>query len=98
VAGPELSPALVEVLVRFDRYLVSDDVERSALMAAMDAPSLDAFAQAVAPLFEEINAVLDQLDALPTLSPEQQDLVSKLNDLGQAGVEAQMDLEDRGRP
>jgi hypothetical protein len=95
---PAISPALVDVLQQYDRYLVSDDVDRSALIAAMDTPSLDAFAEAVDPLFGEINAVLDHFDSLPTLSAEQQDLVAQLNDLGQAGMEARIDLDDRGQP
>jgi hypothetical protein len=98
MSDPALTPGLRDALERFDRYLVSDDVERSELMAATDTESLEAFADAVGPLFDEINAVLDRLDALPTLSDEQQDLVSKLNDLGQAGVEARLDLDDRGQP
>jgi hypothetical protein len=97
VPDPNLSPALNDAIARFPRYLVSDDVDRGNEIASTDSESLRAFADAIAPLFGEINAVLDRLDALASLTDEQQDLVVLLNDIGQAGVEAQLELEGRQR-
>jgi hypothetical protein len=96
-APVEISPALAGVLDRFERFLVSDDVERSDAIAGSDDQSLRDLVDAVTPLFDEINAVLDVLVAHPhPLPADQEALETHLNDLGQAGVEAQLELESRG--
>jgi hypothetical protein len=56
-----------------------------------------ALANAIDPLFDEINSVLDQLVATPHPLPDDQAaLEDELNSLAQAGMGARMELDDRG--
>jgi hypothetical protein len=90
------SPELAAVLVEFEPFLLSDDVERTDKLASTDSATLRKLAEAVEPLFDEINATLDKTGAASSLTDEEQDLESNLHSLAQAAIEARMTLEERG--
>ena len=97
-APVEISPALAQALQRFDRFLIADDVERSDVMSQADDATLRDLVATMEPLYDEVNAVLDVLVAHPHTLPEDQQLLEEqLNSLGQAGMEAQFELEARGQ-
>lgn len=66
------------------------------MIAQADGQTLSALIEAVRPLLEEISSVLDALVARPHPLPDDQEILEYgLNDLGQAGVEARLELETR---
>jgi hypothetical protein len=97
-APVEISPALALALQRFDRFLVADDMDRAEVMDQADDATLQDLVATMEPLYAEVNAVLDVLVAHPHPLPADQALPEEqLNSLGQAGMEAQFDLEARGQ-
>ena len=91
-----VSDDLVAALVEFEPFLLSDDEERSNRLEASDSHTLRRLAEAVEPLFDEINATLDKTLAAAPLSEDEQELESNLHSLAQAAIEARMTLDDRG--
>jgi ABC-type transporter Mla subunit MlaD len=90
----DITPALASALTTYRHFLVSDDSEREEAIESSDPDTLTGLADAVAPLFDEINAVLDQLTSTShPLPPDQEQLESDLNSLAQAGMEARMKLD-----
>lgn len=91
-----ISAELAAALQSFRGFLVSDDVERGHEIERSDRETLTALADAVDPLFEEINAVLDRLDRTAHPLPEDQEYLEyDLNSLAQAAMEARLELDDR---
>jgi hypothetical protein len=76
--------------------VLTDDAERSDKIVATDSVTLRKLADAVGPLFSEINAALDATYEKSSLSDEEQDLEADLNALAQAAEEARIELEHRG--
>ncbi len=96
-APVEISPALAQALQRFDRFLVADDAARSDAIEQADGATLRDLVETMVPLYDEVNGVLDVLVEHPHPLPEDQELLEEqLNSLGQAGMEAQLELEARG--
>ncbi len=92
------SPRLRAVLDGFPEFLDSDDEARSDAVSGADTGRLRDLVVAVEPLFDEINALLDRLNAAEhPVSSELETLEDALNSLGQVGMEAQFELDDRGR-
>ncbi|MDP8905214.1 MAG: hypothetical protein M3N29_07855 [Chloroflexota bacterium] len=95
-APVEMSPALAEALHGFARFLVADDVERSGVISHADDATLRDLVATMEPLYDEVNAALDVLVEHPHPLPGDQELLEEqLNALGQAGMEAQFELEAR---
>jgi hypothetical protein len=95
MTNPDLgvSPALAAALETYKAFLLSDDDERERGITEGDPEVLRALADAVDPLFDEINAVLDRLTAARHPLPrDQEQLESDLNSLAQAAMEARMEL------
>lgn len=91
-----ISPELAMALRTLRRHLLADDLERSDAMERSDRETLTALVEAVEPLFDEINAVLDRLLAKPhPLPSDEEELEVDLNSLGQAGAEARLELARR---
>jgi hypothetical protein len=91
-----ISPKLAAALRTFHRFLLSDDIQRSDEIERSDKETLTALAGAVEPLLDEIDDVLDRLVAKPhPLPPAEDDFEVDLNSLGQAGIEARMELNSR---
>jgi hypothetical protein len=89
-----VSPALASALDDFRQFVIADDEERSGVIEATDPKTLTALADAIAPLFGEINAVLDRLTEAPHPLPEDQELLEyDLNSLAQAAMEARQQLD-----
>ena len=90
------SRRLTDVLQTFGHFILSDDHERSTQIGRSDVEALTAFADAVDPLLDEINAILDMLVARPhPLSEGGERLEEDLNSLAQAGMEARLELANR---
>jgi hypothetical protein len=97
-APVEISPGLAHALRRFDQFLIADDLDRSEVMDQADDATLQELVATMEPLYAEVNAVLDVLVAHPHPLPADQELLEEqLNSLGQAGMEAQFELRDRGQ-
>lgn len=92
----DVSGALAAALADFEPFLLADDEERSNKLVASDSDTLRRLAEAVEPLFDEINATLDKTGQAPSLSEEEQQLESDLHSLAQAAIEARIELDDRG--
>jgi len=90
-----VSNALASALETFRPFLLPDDDERARHLEGSDSDDLRRLAEAVEPLFDEINATLDRTSEAPSLSAEDQELESDLHALAQAGIEARMTLEER---
>ena len=89
-----LSPALATALETYRAFLLSDDSERAAMVEGSSPEQLAALADAIDPLFDEINAVLDHLTGASHPLPSDQDqLETNLNSLAQAAMEARMKLD-----
>lgn len=89
-----LSPALATALETYRAFLLSDDSDREAIVEGSSPEQLAALANAIDPLFDEINAVLDRLTgASHPLPRDQEQLESALNSLAQAAMEARMQLD-----
>jgi hypothetical protein len=91
-----VSDGLASALAEFQPLLLADDEERSNKLEATDSDALRRLAEAVEPLFDEINATLDRTNAAPALSAGEQELESNLHSLAQAAMEARIELDDRG--
>jgi hypothetical protein len=91
-----VSDDLAAALAEFQPFLLADDEERSNKLRASDNDTLRGLAEAVEPLFDEINTTLDETNEASTLSGEAQDLESNLHSLAQAALEARIELDDRG--
>lgn len=90
--SPELSAALKD----YGRFLESDDFERGKVIESSDTPTLVGLADAVDPLFDEINRTLDRLVAAAHPLPENDEsLEEDLNSLAQAAMEARMEADQR---
>jgi len=92
----EVSDKLAAVLADFEPFLLADDEERSNKLASSDIATLRRLAEAVEPLFDEINATLDKTGQAASLSEDEQRLESDLHSLAQAAIEARFELDDRG--
>jgi hypothetical protein len=94
--APTPSQQLRSVLDAFPEFLDSDDVARADAVSSADTERLQDLVAAVEPLFDEINQLLDRIVALehPVVA-ELEELEEVLNSLGQVGIEAEMELEDR---
>lgn len=91
------SDALDDALRANATFLLSDDVERETAIQRSGRDELSALADGVDPLYDEINAVLDQLGELAhPLPADQERLEDQLNSLAQAAMEARMELDSRG--
>ncbi len=91
-----ISAALTDALTKYEAFLLSDDDERGRAISESDPDTLRALADAVDPLYDEINAVLDRFDATKHPMPaDQEQLEIDLHGLAQAGTEARMELDDR---
>jgi len=89
-----ISPALASALETYREFLVSDDSDREAVIEATTPERLRGLADAINPLFDEINVVLDRLSAaLHPLPGDQEQLEYDLNSLAQAAIEARMHLD-----
>lgn len=91
-----VSDKLSAALADFQPFLLADDEERSNKLAASDSDTLRKLAEAVEPLFDEINATLGSTNEAPSLSEDEQRLESDLHSLAQAAIEARIELDDRG--
>ena len=92
----EVSPELATALRTFSRFLESDDAKRGKEIEGSEAEELNALANAVEPLYDEINAALDLLVAKPHPLPDGEErLEEDLNALAQAGMEARIELTSR---
>lgn len=87
---------LAAVLAEYRPFLLSDDDERSDHIANSESDTLRALAEAVEPLFDEINATLDKTGVAPSLTEDEQALESDLHSLAQAAMEARIELDERG--
>jgi phosphate uptake regulator len=91
-----VSPQLAAALRTFSRFLESDDVARSKQIGESDVEELTTLADAVDPLYEEINEVLDRLVAKPhPVSEDEERLEEDLNSLAQAAMEARLERNRR---
>lgn len=89
-----ISPPLTNALSEYREFLLSDDSEREAAIEGAAPDRLRALADAVDPLFDEINAALDRLtSASHPLRSDQEQLEDELNSLAQAAMEARMQLD-----
>jgi hypothetical protein len=91
-----VSPPLAAALDNFRRFVIADDAERSEAIEGSDREALTALADAVDPLFEEINSVLDRLVEKAHPLPDDEDILEyELNSLAQAAMEARQELAAR---
>lgn len=91
-----VSPELARALRTFRHFLESDDRARANQIESSERQQLSALADALEPLNDEINEVLDRLVARPhPLSEYEGGLEEDLNSLAQAGMEARMELANR---
>lgn len=92
-----VSPALRAALDRFDHYLISDDSDRGEAVSRSDTEMLRELVDAVTPLYDEVNSILDVLVAQPHPMPEDQEALEyRLNDLAQSAEDARIELDSRG--
>lgn len=90
-----VSPELVAVLSRFRPLIVGDDAMRANAVSVSDTATLGALIEALDPVDDELNTVLDRLGGPSRPSAAEQDLLHDLGVLWELVQEAQLELDRR---